>query len=241
MPKPPYPYRIAGRGPGGQPRAGPVGARVGPGAGAADDEHPDLGAVFGAVRDLPGGHRGGFHRAGRPGPDLGLVGARVVAHHRRGRRVVGVGEPGLVAAFRPFARPADGARSRQRNGPGPRPRRQIVHGDLADRVARPHDEQHRPRRLLAVEDGITLQDGLGIGGDEVLPSLRTGVRRIRDRAGPGGRRRRCTRTAGRPARPGHRSGRPRRPAPASGRGPTGRMWSGRRSTDRCGAPYRAPR
>ena len=79
----------------------------------------------------PGGHRGV---------------ARVEPQHHRRRRVVGVHEPGLVPALGPLADPADGAQAGQRHLAHPLARRQVVHGDLAERVPGPAGQQHRTGR-----------------------------------------------------------------------------------------------
>ena len=122
---------------------------------------------------------------------------RVVVHDHRGRGVVGVGEPGLVAAFRARADAAHRARPRQRHRTGPRPRGQVVHADLADRVPRPQRQQLAfPRAVSAVDsavdrgpvqDRVPLEHGLRIGRNQVPPGVRARVGRVGHRQPPPGR------------------------------------------------------
>ena len=67
-------------------------------------------------RSRPAGrHLRHLDGAGRGRPQRGLPGARVVAVDRRRRHVVGVAEPGLVAALGPLAEPGDRPEARQRH------------------------------------------------------------------------------------------------------------------------------
>ena len=75
------------------------------------------------------------------------AGPRVVVLDRRRRHVVGVAEPRLVAALGTLDDAADRARARAAaTSPVRLAGRQVVHGDLGDRVPGPGRQQHRVRR-----------------------------------------------------------------------------------------------
>ncbi len=128
--------------------------------------------------------------AGGLGPHGHRPGARVVVIDGERRGVVGVAEPGLVAALRPLADPAGAAQpagvpggpgTGQLQPAGRRPGGQVVHGDLADRVPGPGRQQHRPAQPGTVQDGVTGEDRHRVLGDQVAPVLLAGLRRVGDR------------------------------------------------------------
>ena len=166
MSKPPYPYRIAGRGPS---AAHPTGA---------DDEHPHRGPVLGPVRHLPRRHVGDLDAARRGGPGGHRGIPRVEPQHHRGRRVVGVDEPRLVPALGPLAGSARGAQAGQRHLARPLAGGQVVHGDLAERVPGPAGQQDRAVQLGPVQDGVSAQHRLGILADQVAPGGRDRAPRV---------------------------------------------------------------
>ena len=124
-----------------RPRSLPVGVVCA----ARDDDYPDRRAVSGGVGDLIGGDGRDVHGAGSALPLLRGAGRGVVAQDDARRRVVGVGEPRLVAAFGPLGQAADRAEARQLELAELVAESQVVHGDLADRVPRPGEEQDRLR------------------------------------------------------------------------------------------------
>ncbi len=146
------------------------------GAGKGDHQHVDLAAVGRAVGHLLGVDGGYLDGAGGGGPERRLAGAGVVALDARRRGVVGVAEPGLVAALGTLADAADGAQPGSRHLADALAGDQVVHRDLADRVAGPADEHDRP--VEAVEDREVRQHGLVVLRDQVAPVLEPRVGRV---------------------------------------------------------------
>ncbi len=112
-----------------------------------------------------------------------VAGGRVVAEDHARRRVVGVDEPRLVAALGPLDQTADGAEAGQVELPNRVAEGQVVHGDLADRVPRPGQQEDRLLEGRAVKDGDVVDDRGGVLGDELLPAGifgESGVSRVGD-------------------------------------------------------------
>ena len=148
---------------------------------ARDDQHPDRGAVLGLVGHLLRAHRGHIDaaRSARPLPHLATAPVIVLDDHGRG--VIRVAEPGLMTALGPLADPADAAQAGQRHRSRLLAGGQVVHGDLADRVARPPGQQEGPAQFGSVQDRVAAQHGISALADEIPPARRTRAGRIGNR------------------------------------------------------------
>ena len=152
--------------------------RVGPG----DDLQAHRRAVRPTGRPPAGRARRDVHVPRRGGPGRRLAGARVVVAARcSASTCVGVADPGLVAALGVLGQAAERPDAGQGDAALPLPGRQVVHGDLADRVP----ASRRPAAAGASSSSpsstaYAVEHRLGVLGQQVVPGVGRRAARVGD-------------------------------------------------------------